>query len=488
MEAIQNLEDVQAHPVLGIFKSITAIPHPSGQETALGDWVIRYALERGWLASRDQAGNVLVTVPATSGLESRLPICFQAHLDMVCLDGQGNAYGAERYPLELRLDGDWLSATGTTLGADNGIGVALALALADDAEHGPLELLFTVEEETGLNGAAGLDMALKSKILLNLDSEDWGMLFIGCAGGTGATITAPCDFAMADPPHPAWLLTVDGLQGGHSGLEINKGRVNAVGLLAGVLDEMNTGRLIRLVSLTGGSRSNAIPASAQAVFTCDLDDGDVQANFEEAASALRSAAEVTEPGVRITLVRTDPAGWMTDAAVTDTLLGLILDLPNGVISMSPVPEIPQTSINLGVARLDQKSGELSLVLMARSSADDELVDLEEQVSDACRKHDENPSPVTVTFSDGYPGWEPLPDSPLVQKVASLWQQRFSVPLTVTAVHAGLECGLLRAKFPDMEMVSLGPDIRGAHSAQERVNIPSVNDCYVFLRQLVLNLA
>lgn len=491
MNAVKTLEQLQDHPVLRIFRSITEIPRASKEEARIGEWIMEFARQHGWTCRRDGIGNVLVVVPATPGHESKASVCLQAHLDMVCLDDQGNAYGDERFPLQLRLEDGWLKAVGTTLGADNGIGVALALAIGAEGEHGPLELLFTVQEETGLDGAASLEFKLESKVLLNLDSEDWKMLFIGCAGGCGITVDVEVQYQHVADTAKTWILGVSGLQGGHSGLEINKGRQNAVRVLAEAIAGMNFHQQIQLVELSGGSRSNAIPASARAIFVANGNVDRLQDLFSTVSSTLTTVYDADEPAMQFLLVATDdPVPQAASSAVTRQLLALIQERPHGVISMSPILDVPQTSVNLGVARLGVSTQKLSLTLMGRSSDAAELEQLKVQIQDVCWGFFEGDDSVrsSVTYGEGYPGWQPEPDAPLVQTVQRVWQQQRADPLQVTAIHAGLECGLLKGKYPDIEMVSLGPDIRGAHSAEERVSLASVEECYLFLQSLLKSLA
>jgi len=488
----EKLVVLQENPVFSIFQKITEIPHQSEHEQKLAAWIIDFAKEHQWPYEQDSIGNLIVRVPATQGLEKAKPVCFQAHLDMVCVDAQGSVYGEGKFPLKLKIEDDWLSADGTTLGGDNGIGIALALAAASHLTHGPLELLFTVQEENGIIGASRIELAIKSKKMINLDSEDWKTVFIGCAGGCRCDIETDLSFQKLIPDDlTSWKITVAGLQGGHSGVEIHKNRGNAIIIMARIINELSVKFKLNLGSLNGGSKDNVIPSSSESILVTDAEETIFSADFGDIATSLINEFSSAEPGLRIKLARANSPSKIISISDTEQIIQLILALPNGVQSMSSLlPGLVQTSCNIGIVNTDMYSGKISIALMPRSSSAADLKLIKEKMADVCNQFlkDSSGFKPKLIFRNEYPGWQPNQDSELLKTTKSVWSDNFSDNLEITSIHAGLECGILINKFPGLDAISLGPDIKGAHSAMEKVSISSVNLCYSFLSKLLNELA
>ena len=469
--------------VWGHFASLAAIPRPSGKEERAVAFVEGVAKSIGAPIARDKRGNVVVRVGASAGRQSAPTIILQTHLDMVCEKNKGVAHDFDHDPIRPKVDGEWVRAQGTTLGADNGIGVAAALAAATDKEiaHGPLELLFTLDEETGLTGANQLDPSiLTGRMLLNLDSEEDGVIFVGCAGGEDSLIDLDVKWAPPAAGGLAKKLEVGGLRGGHSGLNIIENRGNALKLAARILGAALAENVpFELASIDGGSKHNAIPREAEAVVVATA----------EAHAKLESIAAAQKKAFAIELAKIDDGltvGWtqaatpkrVLAAADRDRLVRLILALPHGVLGMSPdIPGLVETSNNVAVVR--ETDGKYRVVTSSRSSVAPTLRGTVGQVGAAARL-----AGGSVTLKDGYPGWKPDMGSKALAVVRDVYRERWGREPHVTAIHAGLECGLLGEKIPGLDMVSFGPQIEGAHSPDERVNVPSVERFWGALGQVL----
>ena len=470
------MSDVLAHlsprSVWGHFAALAAIPRPSGHEeravafvTAVGDSV-------GATIVRDARGNLVLRVPPTQGRKGAAPLILQTHLDMVCEKNRDVAHDFDRDPIRPRLDGEWVQATGTTLGADNGIGVAAALAAATDpnVKHGPLELLFTLDEETGLTGAKELDPTILSgRMLLNLDSEEDGVIFVGCAGGEDTLIDVRPTFRPAAFRGSALRLAITGLRGGHSGLNIVENRGNALKLVARLLTALiEDGVPFDLAAISGGSKHNAIPREAEAVV---VPEPSAIARIEKVTARMLAAFRVElgkiDDGLQIAWSGSPDPARVLAIADRDRLVQLLLALPHGVLAMSPdIPGLVETSSNLAVVK--DNDGAIRVVTSSRSSVAPSLAYVLTQVRAVAAL-----AAATVTLKDGYPGWKPNLDSKALAVVREVYRTRWKKEPHVTAIHAGLECGLLGEKIPGLDMVSFGPQIEGAHSPDERVNVPSV---------------
>jgi dipeptidase D len=467
-----ELKNLSPRSVWGHFAALAAIPRPSGHEERAAAFVTGVGEGIGAKAVRDRRGNVVLRIPATPGRERAPVVILQTHLDMVCEKNRDVTHDFDHDPIRPRVNGEWVTATGTTLGADNGIGVAAALAAATDpaVKHGPLELLFTLDEETGLTGAKELDPSvLTGKCMLNLDSEEDGVIFVGCAGGEDTLIDVKPSRRAASFRGSAMRLQVLGLRGGHSGLNIIENRGNALKLVARVLSALvEEGVAYDLASIAGGSKHNAIPREAEAVIVPD----------PKVIEKLKAVTEKELAGFRIELAKIDdglavtwepcpdPANVLA-IADRDRLLRLLLALPHGVLGMSQdIPGLVETSSNLAV--VTDNAGAIRIVTSSRSSVAPALAYVLSQVRAAATL-----AGASITLKDGYPGWKPDMDSKALAVVRAVYKERWAKDPHVTAIHAGLECGLLGEKIPGLDMVSFGPQIEGAHSPDERVNVPSV---------------
>ncbi len=475
MSAIEGLE-----PALlwKYFAELSRIPRESKNEAAAGRYVAKVAKELGLSYKQDGEGNIVVRKPASPGYEGRAPICLQGHLDMVCVASPGKSHDFTKDPITLVRDGEWLGADGTTLGADNGIAVATCLAIMADRslEHGPLELLFTTDEETGLTGARELDGAmLESRTLINLDSEDEGVLTVGCAGGADSLATWKLEADPAPKGAAALEVRVTGMKGGHSGVEIHTQRGNALKLMARLLREWaDLGA--RVARFEGGSKRNAIPAEAVAVVSLPKAK---EAEARGVAACLREAfrAELSaiEPGLDVVVA---PAAkrparvWKR--AMQRRVLATLAALPHGVQRMSDaIPGLVETSTNVAV--LAQGPRALVLSTSQRSLVATALAEMIVTVRTILEL-----GGAEVSGTDPYPGWKPNMDSAILKSAVDTYRDLYGREPKVEAIHAGLECGIIGEKVPGMDMVSLGPTIKGAHSPQERVEIAAVAKYWEYL--------
>ncbi len=471
------LETLEPKLLWSYFLELSKIPRGSKNEAAAAAWVADQAKALGCEVERDAVGNVIIRKKATLGRESHPTICLQAHVDMVCEKNEGTDHDFTRDPIQLLRDGDLLRAKGTTLGADNGIGVAAALAVlgSQDIAHGPIEALITIDEETGLTGANGLQPGvLKAKFLLNLDSEEEGYLTIGCAGGEDTIVTRKLSRTGIPAGSRAFRLKVFGLKGGHSGIDIHAGRGNAIRILAQVLGSLKPDFGFGLASIKGGNKRNAIPREASAMI---LLDPVKEKAFREALAAQeahwRAALGAHDPGLHLALEAGEATQIMSGAGA-DALIRLLLALPHGVEAMSPdIAGLVQTSTNLGV--LDTREGEVEVNLLTRSSINASKTALSERIAATCAL-----GGFESHVSGGYPGWKPEPKASLVQIVQDANQKTFAKPLEIMAIHAGLECGLIGEKYTQMEMVSFGPSMWDVHTPDEHVSVPSVGNFWKLL--------
>jgi dipeptidase D len=469
----ESLAALEPASLWGHFDEITRIPRPSGREEKIAAWVREIADRHGFEVETDARGNLFVSVPASPGREGAPTVMLQSHLDMVGEKNRGLEHDFDADPLRTRIEGEWVGAEGTTLGADNGIGVAAALAAATDpsVEHGPLQLVFTLDEETGLTGAAELDGSLmRGDTLLNLDSEMDGIIYVGCAGGGDSHIELDLESTAAPAGSTALEVEVRGLRGGHSGMEIHENRGNALKLLARLLlGAHEAGLAVELERIGGGGKHNAIPREASAIV--HVSSGDVDALKRRAADVLegaRTELRGVDDGVTIEVRPADGTGRVLVAGDRDRLLRLIAALPHGVLAMSrTIPGLVETSSNLAAVTHDD-AGTYRIVTSTRSSVMPSLLAVQQSIRAAAEL-----SGARVETHDAYPGWQPDLDSAALKVVREVYGEIWGAEPEVTAIHAGLECGLLGEKKPGLDMVSFGPQIEGAHSPDERVNVPSV---------------
>uniref|UniRef100_A0A832MNY0 Cytosol non-specific dipeptidase n=1 Tax=Eiseniibacteriota bacterium TaxID=2212470 RepID=A0A832MNY0_UNCEI len=464
------------------FAELSAHPRCSKHEEQVAAWVMSVARGLGLEAVRDRAGNVIARKPASPGHEGAPSVCLQGHLDMVCEKRPDVRHDFAKDPIRLVRQGDWLMADGTTLGADNGIAVATSLAIMADRslEHGPLEFLFTLDEETGLTGANHLEPGLlRSRILLNLDSEEEGALFVGCSGGRDTLATWPLATERAPAAHAPVEITVGGLRGGHSGLEIDKGRGNAVKILNRlILAIVPLGA--RLARLDGGDKRNAIPRDATALaFVPRRRFDEAMGTLHALGEAIRAELATVEPGLRITpaAVRAKGGRVLTRALQRRVTLALSA-LPHGVVKMSAdIPGLVETSTNVAAIRTTKK--DIRVSTSQRSSVASEIEEIVASVSAAFAL-----AGARVTHSDGYPGWKPNLDSPLLKLAVATYRDLTGREPEVKAIHAGLECGIIGTRYPGMDMVSFGPTLEGVHSPDERLHIGSVARFWEYLLALL----
>ncbi|MDJ0766771.1 MAG: aminoacyl-histidine dipeptidase [Myxococcota bacterium] len=469
------------------FDQILAIPRGSGNESKIREHIVGLAEKNGLEFQIDKMGNLLVRKPGTKGHESAPATVLQNHMDMVNEKNSDVDHDFENDPLKPEREGEYLTAVGTTLGADNGVGIAAALAVmeADDLVHGPLELLFTVDEETGLTGAAGIDAGMiQARVLLNLDSEEENVLYVGCAGGGDSNLKVPIKRAPIESGWSAVEVTIKGLKGGHSGCDIHRQRGNATKLLVRALHAASLqGISMRFVSLSGGSAHNAIPREASAIMAIPADSVEgFKKAVETEIAAVQDEFKKADPD--ITLVMTDQAAvdqtWDNDSSMT--ILRLLNALPHGVQGMSyDIPDLVETSTNLATLREDEDS--FSILMSSRSSTQSALRAVRQRI----RAVGEMVG-AAVTEGAGYPGWQPNLDSPLLGIVKDIHQRELGIEPTIKAIHAGLECGIIGEKLDGMDMISVGPQIEFPHSPDERVHIESVERFYRLLEAVLAELA
>jgi dipeptidase D len=469
--------------VFAYFLEICRIPRPSKHEEKMIDYLLRFAETHRLPARRDAAGNVLISKPATAGMERRPTVVLQSHVDMVCEKNSDVVHDFFTDPIAPYIDGDWIKARGTTLGADCGIGIAVSLALlaSSDVPHGPVECLFTVDEETGLTGASALQPGFFSgQILLNLDSEDEGELFIGCAGGIDTTAVFTYRPDAVGDGWAAFTATVGGLAGGHSGDDINKGLANSNKLLTRFLWQAQRRCGLRLAHFDGGNLHNAIPREATATFVVPAEQAAaLQTLFEQHADECRNEFRYTEPKMQQALLPASRPATTIDRATQAHLLNALYACPHGVVAMSrAIENLVETSTNLASVKfLD--GARIKVVTSQRSSVESARYDVARVVESLFVE-----AGATVTHGDGYPGWTPNPDSPILKVAVDAYKRLFDRDAKVKAIHAGLECGLFLEKYPSLDMVSFGPTLRGVHSPDERLHIGSTQKFWDLLLEIL----
>jgi dipeptidase D len=458
------------------FADLNAVPRPSKKEERVIAFMKAFGESLNLETRVDEVGNVIIKKPATKGMEDRQPIVIQSHLDMVHQKNGDTVFDFDKQGIEMVVEGDWVKAKGTTLGADNGIGVASIMSLlsSTDIPHPAMDALFTIDEETGMTGALSLKGGLlNGKILLNLDTEADNELTIGCAGGIDITATGSYEQTSANGT--ASKIVVKGLTGGHSGGDIHLGRANANKLMNRLLLNLTKETGISVANIDGGSLRNAIPRESVAVVVTDGKNSDtIKKAVANLAGVLKDEYRITDPNLNITIETTEMPTRVMDTGFQQKLLRAVYACPNGIYRMSPAIEgLVQSSNNL--SRILVKDGGYSLQCLTRSSVDTEKTDLADAIASAFELMGAN-----LGYSGGYPGWQPRPDAPIIKIMSELYQEMFHEQAHVNAVHAGLECGILGTNYPDMQMISFGPNILGAHSPDERVQISSVQKYWGYL--------
>lgn len=481
-----NLEGLKPKNLWKHFAELLKIPHCSGNEKGIGDYVLNFARGLNMEAERDEVGNVLVRKKASPGKENAPVVILQGHNDMVCEKNSDVDFDFSTDAIKAVIDGDWVRAQGTTLGADNGIGLAASLAIMEDDSlvHGPMEFLFTVEEETGLTGATHIKSDfLKGKILLNLDSEDEGEFTIGCAGGADTQIFLPLSRKSASDG-VLYIVKISGLKGGHSGVDINLGRANAIKSMARVLWQVNKAVPFQLVGFDGGNLRNAIPRESTALILLDESKTDAFCDASRKAfDFIRNEYKSIDPNAAISIERSNlDHEAPLDEKSQQALINLLFTIPHGIIAMHPkIKELVETSTNLAVIHTHKDKAEI--ICSTRSSVASALEAVRDVISAQCET-----SGAEVIQEEGYPGWKPDLDSPLLKTMKTIYQDTFDKKPNVAAIHAGLECGIIGEKFEGMDMISFGPTIKFPHSPDEKVEIPTVEKFWVFLIKVLEDLA
>lgn len=478
-----TIKELQPTIVWNNFYQLTQFPRPSKHEEKVREFLLRWGKEHGIETEADETGNVIMRVPATPGYENRKGVILQGHMDMVPQKVASSSHDFLNDPIDTIIDGDWVKANGTTLGADNGMGVALAMAVAEskDVEHGPLEILVTYDEETGMTGAKSLRPGvLKGDILLNLDSEDEQELCIGCAGGLDVMARFKYDTEKVGDGYAAYNLVVKGLQGGHSGMDIALYRANANKVAGEAIADAVENKGVKLVNFTGGSLRNAIPFEAEVeILVPKENESETVRAIEASLADSKVIYKESDPDMQGYLRRLDTLPQeCIDSKVALNVIKAILACPSNVVRMSRSMEgLTETSINLAIVRCE--NGCVTIASLMRSAVDVAKEQLARRV-----RYIFEMAGAEVEFKGGYSGWVPNPSSPLIGLLNDIHKQKFGIPMDVKATHGGLECAIMGANYPNWEMISIGPTIKYPHSPDERCFIPSVAKTWSFLKAVL----
>ncbi|OFX25280.1 MAG: cytosol nonspecific dipeptidase [Bacteroidetes bacterium GWA2_31_9b] len=482
MSEVRNLNP---KAVWEIFQSLCDIPRPSKHEQKVIEYVKKFGENLGLETIVDEIGNVIIKKPASKGMEDRMTVVLQGHLDMVPQKNSDIQHDFEKDPIQSYVDGEWVTAKDTTLGADNGIGVAAAMAVLQDKNlvHGPIEALFTIDEETGMTGAENLKSGiLNGDIMMNLDSEDEGELYIGCAGGVDTVVkyhykeeNVPADFK-------AFRIDVKGLKGGHSGLDINMGRGNSNKILNRILYTLNKSIEIRLSDIDSGSLRNAVPREGFAIVVVAVNQvGELKSFIDELTPVIKAELSGTEPGLEIKYTEVEIPKTMIDKTTHNNLIKGIYGCPNGVIRMSDaMPGLVETSTNLAIVK--KLKGFIQIDSLQRSSVDSAKEDLANMIRCVFEM-----AGAEVVHQGAYPGWKPNINSPILKTMKEVYNTKYGKVPEVKAIHAGLECGIIGDIYPNFDMISFGPTIRFPHSPDEKVKIDTVQKFYDFLLETLKNI-
>ena len=474
-----NIEHAYTPKILDAFHQVSQVPRPSKKEEKIVAWMLDWAAENGLEASKDDAMNVLITVPATSGYENSQTLVLQGHLDMVCEKAKGFDHDFDKDPIEFVFTDDgWLTANQTTLGADNGIAIAMAMVAATDdgVGHPPMELLFTTDEETGLTGASSLQAGfIQGKQLLNIDSEDEGVFTVGCAGGEDARLKLPFTADETLPSHSAFKLVTGGMAGGHSGIDIIEGRANAIKLLFRGIHLLGRAMDVRISTVTGGSARNAIPRDAEAILLIPSSDVETARSIvAELELKAKSEYAKTDPNLTVQLVTINGNHKASSADTTQRAIDTVFAYPHGVAEMSKdIEGLVETSNNMATVNIED--GKMVILSNQRSSNMDSLAMLCERILSVARM-----AGAEGETSGGYPSWKPNMDSQLLARCLEVYRARFGKEPVVEAIHAGLECGIIGSKYDGMDMISFGPTIKNPHSPEEKIEIDSIGKTWDFM--------
>ena len=480
-EAIRKLEPTA---LWNNFANINAVPRPSKKEERIIQFAKAFGEKLNLPTLVDEVGNVIIKKPATKGMEDRVTIVLQSHLDMVHQKNATTQFDFNTQGINMLVDGDWVKANGTTLGADNGIGVATIMALLESTTipHPALEALFTIDEETGMTGALSLKGGLlDGEIMLNLDTEEDDELTIGCAGGVD--VTAIGKYELVAPKNTtAFSIAIKGLTGGHSGIDIHRGRGNANKIMNRFLLNLSNDLHIEIASIDGGSLRNAIPRESVAVIVVsDTNKEALKKQVKNFETIIKEEYHTTDPKLAVTIEETDAPKQVLQKDFQYKLVRSIYACPYGIYRMSPdIAGLVQTSNN--VARVIVKEGAYQIQCLTRSSVDSEKIDLQDAITSTFELLG-----AEIKASGSYPGWTPKPSAPIVKLMSDLYKEKYKSEAKVSACHAGLECGILGTNYPDMQMISFGPNIKGAHSPDERVQISSVQKYWGFLLETLMRI-
>jgi len=483
---MESLKGLKPELVWSIFEQICQVPRPSKKEEKIAAFLMNFAVKHNLKAKQDEVGNVLISGPATPGKENVPTIVLQAHMDMVCEKNSDVQHDFDKDPIQPYIDGEWVKAKGTTLGADDGVGIAAGLAVltSTDLEHGPIECLFTVDEETGLTGAFAIKPNFfTGNILLNLDSEDEGEMFIGCAGGVDTEINLPYKEEATKTSDFAVKLSIKGLAGGHSGDDINKGKANAIKVLNKFIWDINKKYEVRVVKFEGGNLRNAIAREANAIIVFEArHKEDIRIAFNTYAVEMEYVWKLTEPNIKMDLQSCPvPEMAMTPKDSTN-FLNAIYAAPHGVFSMSSrMPGMVETSTNLASVKFNKK-GNIYITTSQRSDLDSEKYNIAGMVTSVFEL-----AGAEVKQTEPYPGWAPNTDSKILTVLVESYEKLFGKKPVVRSIHAGLECGLFLEKYPNMDMVSFGPTLKGVHSPDEKINIKTVEMWWSHLTDVLKNI-
>ncbi len=468
--------------IIEIFESINKIPRKSKHEEAISEWLLNWGKSNGFEAEQDEVMNVLIKVPASPGMEEKPVVTLQGHMDMVCVKTPDTVHDFFKDPIEMYVDGQWLKAKGTTLGGDNGIALAIAMYLALDKEvkHGAMELLFTVDEETGLTGAAALKANwLKGKYLLNIDSEDEGIFTIGCAGGEETRLYLPTEYQAASEGYVPMMVKASLMQGGHSGITINNQQANAIKVLNRVILALDSAVDIEIQQYNGGIAHNAVPANANATIFINPDQiEEGKEIIAEIAETIKKEYEVTDPHMVISLEETETDRKVLTPAVASKLFQVVAIFPHGVKRMSKnIENLVETSNNFAIIKTHDD--EVEIISSQRSSTMSALKELTDSIHFLGYLAN-----ARVENRDPYNAWEPIWDSSLLSLTKDTYKKLTGKDAVVEVIHAGLECGLIGSKYPDMEMISMGPTLRDVHTPEEKLLISDIPKIYDFIKALL----
>ncbi len=477
-----NIEHEKTKEILKWFEEISKIPRCSKHEEKIIAWLQNWAKEHGFESKTDKVGNIVIKIPGSKGYENAPIVVIQGHVDMVCEKTPDSDHDFTKDPIKFVYEGEWLTADKTSLGADNGIALAMALTLALDkeAKHPPLELLFTVDEETGLTGATALEPGfIEGKILLNVDSEDEGYFTVGCAGGINTYLSLPVNFEAKKDNCKAFVLKATGMKGGHSGIDIDKEKANAIIILGRTLNFLRELDL-RIADIKGGTAHNAIPRDSHAVVFINSNYIDkVKEIIKEAEKTFKIEFKNTDPDITITLEESENNydKYLTKED-NNKLIDFILAIPHGVAAMSTdIKGLVETSNNF--ASIEIKDNEVKVLTSQRSSIVSRLQALTYKIEAIAKIAGGN-----AHSGDGYPPWQPNMDSPLLKQCVNIYKGLYSKDPVVEVIHAGLECGIIGDKYPEMDMISFGPTLLYPHSPDEKINVPSIGKVWDFMLKLL----